>query len=198
MVYEPNTFFVYKQVYDQNDKPIEGLYEDIDRDGQVDADDRYLYKKPAADVLLGLSTQLVYKNFSIGAAAHGMFGNYLFNQYNAGSGILSNIKNPVNFIGNASPSFLETGFQNNSQNQFLSDYFIENASFLRLDNINLGYNVGKVFQNRATMRIQGSIQNVAVFTKYKGLDPENSSDAGIDGNIYPRPRIYSLGFNLDF
>jgi iron complex outermembrane receptor protein len=196
--YAPNTFFIYKQIYDKDDKPIEGLYEDINRDGSVDADDRYLYKKPAADVLLGLTTQVIYKHFSLGLAAHGMFGNYLFNQYNAGSGILSAIKNPINFISNASPSYLETGFRNNSQNQFLSDYFIENASFLRLDNINLGYNAGKVFQNQATLRILGSIQNVAVATKYKGLDPENSSDSGIDGNIYPRPRIYTIGVNLNF
>ncbi len=196
--YAPNSYFVYKQVYDKNDKPIEGLYEDIDRDGMVDADDRYLYKKPAADVLLGISTQFGYKAFSVGLAAHGMFGNYLFNQYAAGAGILSTIKNPLNYINNASPSYLETGFRNNSQNQFLSDYFIQNGSFLRLDNINLGYNMGRVLQDRASLRLLGSIQNVAVFTKYKGLDPEISSDNGIDGNIYPRPRIYSIGFNLDF
>lgn len=196
--YSPNSFFVYKQIYDKNNKPIEGLYEDINRDGKVDADDRYLYKKPAADFLLGFSTQFNYNKFSIGLAAHGMVGNYQFNQYNAGSGILSVFKNPINFIGNGSRSYLETGFQNNSNNQFLSDYFIENASFLRIDNINLGYNIGKVFRDRASLHILGSIQNVAVITNYKGLDPENSSDFGINGNIYPRPRIYSLGINLDF
>ncbi len=100
--------------------------------------------------------------------------------------------------GNASTSYLETGFHNNSNNQFLSDYFIQNASFLRIDNINLGYMVGKVFKDQANLRITGNVQNVAVITNYKGLDPENSSDSGIDGNIYPRPRIYSLGVNLDF
>jgi iron complex outermembrane receptor protein len=157
-----------------------------------------LYKKPAADVLVGFSTQVVYGKLSAGLTGHGAIGNYLYNQYNAGSGILSVLKNPISFIGNASQSYLETGFRNNSNNQFLSDYFIENASFFRLDNINLGYNVGKVLQNRATLRLLASLQNVAVFTKYKGLDPENSSDNGIDGNIYPRPRIYTLGVNLDF
>jgi len=196
--YAPASFFVYKQIYDKDNHPIEGLYEDINRDGKVDADDRYLYKSPNPDFLLGFNTQVAYKKFSIGLAAHGMIGNYLFNQYNAGSGILSVIKNPLNFIGNASQSYLETGFHNNSNSQFLSDYFIENASFLRLDNINLGYNAGRVFNNSASLRILASIQNVAVFTKYKGLDPENSSDFGIDGNIYPRPRIYTLGANLDF
>ncbi|MEJ7911752.1 MAG: SusC/RagA family TonB-linked outer membrane protein [Chitinophagaceae bacterium] len=196
--YAPNSFFVYKQIYDKNDKPIEGLYEDINRDGALNADDRYLYKKPDADVLFGLSTQLQYQKISFGATAHGVFGNYLYNQYNAGSGILSVLKNPINYIGNASVSYLETGFRNNSNNQFLSDYFIENASFLRLDNINLGYNAGSVFKKAAVLRISASIQNVAVFTKYKGLDPEISSDNGIDGNIYPRPRVFSLGVNLDF
>ncbi len=196
--YAPNSFFVYKQIYDKANKPIEGLYEDINRDGKVDADDRYLYKQPAADMLLGFSTQFMYNKFSIGLAAHGMIGNYQFNQYDAGSGILSVFKNPINFIGNGSRSYLETGFRNNSNNQFLSDYFIENASFLRIDNINLGYNVGKVFRDQASLRILGSIQNVAVITNYKGLDPENSSDFGINGNIYPRPRIYSLGVNLEF
>ncbi|HEY0057782.1 MAG TPA: SusC/RagA family TonB-linked outer membrane protein [Flavisolibacter sp.] len=196
--FRPNAFYVYKQVYDVNDKPIEGLYEDLNRDGAITSEDRYIYKQPDADMLLGLSTQFAYRNFSIGATAHGQFGNYNFNQYTAGSGILGNIKNPINFIGNASSSLLETGFRNNSNNQFLSDYFIQNASFFRLDNINLGYNVGKVFRDKATMRISGSIQNVAIITQYKGLDPEIAGGSGIDGNIYPRPRVYSLGVNLDF
>jgi iron complex outermembrane receptor protein len=196
--YAPNAFFVFKQVYDNTGKPIEGLYEDINRDGTINADDRYLYKKPAADVLLGFSTQVVFGKLSAGLTGHGAIGNYMYNQYNAGSGILSVLKNPISFVGNASRSYLETGFRNNSNNQFLSDYFIENASFFRLDNINVGYNVGKVLQNRATLRLLASLQNVAVFTKYKGLDPENSSDNGIDGNIYPRPRIYTVGVNLDF
>ncbi len=197
--FSPSTFFIYKQVYDPaTDKPIEGLYEDINRDGQVTADDRYLYKKPAPDILFGVNTQLIYKKISLGVTGHGMTGNYLFNQYDAGSGILSVLKNPINFIGNASKSYLATSFRNNSNNQFLSDYFIQNASFFRIDNINLGYNFGRIFNDKAGLRLSASIQNVAVITKYKGLDPEISSDFGIDGNIYPRPRIYSLGANIDF
>lgn len=195
--FSPNSFYVYKQVYDKNNKPIDGLYEDINRDGMLNDDDRYLYKKPDADVLLGLSTQVIFKKFSIGATGHGMIGNYMYNQYQAGAGTLSNLKNPINFIGNASAKYLETGFATNSTNEFLSDYFVENASFFRIDNINLAYNLGKVLKNSASLRISGSIQNVAVFTNYSGLDPENAG-IGIDGNIYPRPRIYSLGVNLDF
>ena len=171
------------------------MYEDLNRDGIVNDNDRYYYKKPAPDVLLGINTQVTYKQFSIGLSAHGYFGNYLYNNYNSNAGVIRAIKNPLTFIGNASVNYLETGFQNN---QYLSDYYIENASFLRLDNINLGYNVGKVFNDKASMRIAASVQNVAVFTKYKGLDPENASDSGVDGNIYPRPRTYSIGVNLDF
>lgn len=194
--YAPYTYNVYKQIYDKTTgKPIEGLYEDINRDGIINDDDRYYYKKPAPDVMLGINTQLTYKEFSLGLAAHAYFGNYLYNNYFSNSGVLRAIKNPINIIGNASVNYLETGFENN---RYLSDYYVENASFLRLDNINLGYNVGKVFHDNASLRLAASIQNVFVITKYKGLDPENASDTGVDNNIYPRPRIFSLGLNLDF
>ncbi|MBA2500488.1 MAG: SusC/RagA family TonB-linked outer membrane protein [Chitinophagaceae bacterium] len=192
----PYTFDVFKQVYDPvTGRPIEGLYEDINRDGQVDEQDRYFYKKPAPDFLLGASTQVTYKNISLGAAAHGMIGNYQYNNYFSNNGVIRAVKNPINFIGNASRNYLESGISNN---QYISDYYIENASFFRIDNINLGYNVGQILKGAAMMRISASIQNVAVFTKYQGLDPEISSDAGIDNNIYPRPRTYAIGFNVDF
>ncbi len=105
------------------------------------------------------------------------------------------IKDPLIFTTNAAANYKESGFANN---QYLSDYYIENASFFRLDNINLGYNVGRVFSNKASMRLAASIQNAFVITNYTGLDPENSSSTGVDNTIYPRPRIYSLGVNLDF
>jgi iron complex outermembrane receptor protein len=194
--YAPYTFNVYKQIYNKSTgAPIEGLYDDIIRNGQVNNDDRYYYKKPAPDVLLGLNTQVQYKNMTFGIAAHGSFGNYLYNNFNSGSGVIRAIKNPLNFIGNASTNFLATNFNNN---QMLSDYYIENASFIRLDNINLGYNVGRVLKNTANMRVTATAQNVLVITKYTGLDPENASDSGVDGNIYPRPRIFSVGLNFDF
>jgi TonB-dependent starch-binding outer membrane protein SusC len=193
--YAPFTYNVFKQVYDKTGKPVEGLYEDINRDGLINNDDRYLYKKPAADVLLGFNTQLSYKKLTVGLAAHAALGNYLYNNYFSNAGVLRTIKNPINFIGNASVNYLETSFNNN---QYLSDYYIENASFFRLDNINFGYNVGKVLKNKASLRVAASIQNVLTVTKYKGLDPENAGDAGVDGNIYPRPRIFSLGLNFDF
>ena len=176
MGYSPYAFNVYKQIYDQSTgKPIEGLYEDVNRDGKVDDADRYLYKKPAPDVLLGINTQVLYKQLSWDLAAHGSFGNYLYNNYNSNNGVIRAIKNPLNFIGNGSVNYLDSGFVNN---QYLSDYYIENASFLRLDNINLGYNAGKIFHSNTTLRVNASVQNVFVITKYKGLDPENSNDSG--------------------
>ncbi len=194
--YAPYTFNVYKQIYDKTTgRPIEGLYEDINRDGIVNNDDRYFYKKPAPDVLLGVNTQVSYKEFTLGLAAHGSFGNYLYNNVASGSGVIRAIQNPLNFIGNGNIDFLATGFNNN---QMLSDYYIENASFFRLDNINFGYNVGRVLKNKANLRLTATAQNVFVITKYKGLDPESASDSGVDGNIYPRPRIFSAGVNLDF
>lgn len=193
--YSPFTYRVYKQIYSPDGKPIEGLYEDINRDGIVNDDDRYLYKKPAADVLLGVNTQVQYKQFSFGLAGHAALGNYLYNNYFSNNAVLRNIKDPINYIRNVSVNYLDTRFSNN---QYLSDYYIENASFFRLDNINLGYNVGSVLRDKARLNINASIQNVFVISKYKGLDPENAGDGGVDNNIYPRPRIFSLGFNFDF
>ena len=105
------------------------------------------------------------------------------------------MENPLNFIQNGTSNYLATRF---SGAQWLSNYYIENASFIRLDNINFGYNVGKIIHNSASIRVNANIQNVFVITKYSGLDPENSSSNGIDNTIYPRPRTFTLGLNLDF
>jgi len=193
--YAPFVYNVFKQVYDANGKPIEGLYEDLNRDGRIDDADRYLYKKPAADVMFGLNTMFTYKQFTLGLTGHGMLGNYLYNNYNSGSGVLRTIQNPIQFVNNASVNYLQTTFSNN---QYLSDYYIENASFFRLDNINLGYNFGNVINDKTNLRVTANVQNVLVITNYTGADPENASSTGVDNNIYPRPRIISIGANLDF
>ncbi len=194
--YSPYVYYVFKQVYDQaTGRPIEGLYEDLNRDGTIDQNDRYYYKKPASDIFYGINTEVTYKKFSLGISGHGSAGAYLYNNYNSNNGVLRAIKNPINFIGNGSVDYLEAGFTNN---QYLSDYYIENASFFRLDNINLGYNWGKIFNNKASLRIAFSVQNAFVITNYKGLDPENASSTGVDNNIYPRPTTFMLGLNLDF
>lgn len=198
--YAPFVFNAYKQIYDPTSgRPIEGLYEDNNRNGKTGLDDnadRYFYKKPAPDVFMGASTQFIYKKWSLGAAGHASFGNYLYNNFASGRGTLNAIldKN-ANNTNNASSDYLQTGFANS---QYLSDYYIQNASFFRLDNINIGFNAGAIFDKAARLRVSASVQNVFVVTKYKGLDPENSSASGVDNTIYPRPRIFSLGVNLDF
>ncbi len=191
--YAPFTFYPNQQVYTSDGKPIEGLYNDIDRNGIVDDADRVYYKKPNADVMFGLNTNVTYKKFSVGLTGHGMLGNYLYNNFNSNNSVLRNIINPVRYVGNAGINYLDTRFSNN---RYLSDYYIENASFFRLDNINLGYDLGKVINNKARLRLSANIQNVFVITKYSGADPENTG--GIDNNIYPRPRIFTIGANLDF
>jgi TonB-dependent starch-binding outer membrane protein SusC len=197
--YSPYVFYVYKQVYDKTtDKPIENLFEDLNRDGQITSADRYLYKKPAADILFGINTQVNYKKWNIGIASHGAIGNYLYNQLNSNNGVLRALKNPINFIQNGMPDYYNTGFSGTTTNEYLSDYYIENASFFRLDNINIGYNFGKVLKNKASLRLNGNVQNVFTITNYSGLDPENASSSGTDYTIYPRPRIFSLGASIDF
>jgi TonB-dependent starch-binding outer membrane protein SusC len=192
----PYAFFPFKQVYNLAGKPIEGLYEDLNRDGVIDDNDRYLYKKPAANMLLGFNTDVLINNkITIGIAGHGSINNYLYNNYFSNSGALRNFKNPILVPQNGSRDYLNTNF---TDNQYLSDYYISNASFVRIDNINFGYNAGPVFKNKANMRLTANIQNVAVFTKYKGFDPEVSSDSGVDNFIYPRPFTFTVGVNLDF
>lgn len=193
--YAPYTFYLNQQVYDAQGNPIPGLFEDGNRDGQISSADNRLIKKPAPDFLLGLTTGITYKDFTMSLAGHGMIGNYLYNNFNSDRSVLRSIQNPVNHLGNAGVDYLNSLFANN---HYLSDYYLENASFFRLDNINLGYNIGRIANDRASLRLNASIQNVFVITKYSGADPESAGVSGVDNNIYPRPRIYSIGANIDF
>lgn len=190
----PYAYNVYQQVYDHNGKPLEGVYADRNGDGQISDADRYLFQRPAPSTLLGINTGFNYKKWTARASGHGMFGNYLYNNLRSERTVMRNLLDPVLTINNASTELLSTGFFNN---QYLSDLYIENASFFRLDNINVGYYVGKVFGN-ASLSLNAGVNNVFVITKYKGLDPENSSSTGVDNTIYPRPRIYTFGLNFDF
>lgn len=190
----PYAYYVYQQVYDENNNPIEGVYVDRNKDGQINDADRYLYQKPAPNILFGVNTALNYKNFTISASGHAMVGNYLYNNFQSERSVMRNLLNPVQVINNASALLPTLNFFNN---QYLSDYYIENASFFRLDNINAGYYVGKVFGN-TTLSLNASVNNVFFITKYTGLDPENSSATGVDNTIYPRPRVFTFGLNFDF
>jgi len=190
--YRPSSFYVYKQVYDKNNKPIEGLYEDLNRDGIINNEDLYRYKAPNAPVYMGLSSSITSGKWTAGFVARINLGNYNYNNLQSNLGSLRQIINPLGWIVNGSSNYLETGFNNN---QYFSDYYVQNASFLRMDNINVGYNAGEVFKG-VGVRVSANVQNVFVITKYKGLDPE--LNGGIDNNIYPRPRMFVLGVSLDF
>lgn len=191
--FRPFTFFPKKQIYDLSGKPIEGLYEDLNRDGVVSDDERYTYKNPEPTYFLGINSSISYKNFSAGFVMRGSIGNYVYNTIASSNGVLNSFFNrALGFTGNGSADYLNTRFR---QRQLFSDYYIENASFLRLDNVNFGYEVGEIYKN-VRLRITANVQNVFVITNYSGIDPEVAG--GIDGTIYPRPRTYVLGVNLDF
>jgi len=190
--FRPNSYFVRKQVYEVGGEPIEGLYEDINRDGIINNNDLYRYGAPEPKVFMGLNSNVSWGKWTAGFVSRMSFGNYIYNNNASDRGVLRQVLNPLGWLGNASTSYLKTGFANN---QYFSDLYIENGSFFRMDNINLGYDAGTVMKN-VRMRLTANIQNAFVITKYSGLDPEVIG--GIDNNIYPRPRIFAVGVNLDF
>jgi iron complex outermembrane receptor protein len=122
----------------------------------------------------------------------GSLDNYNYSNVYSNLGVARAVFNPLGFLNNASVNFLQTNFANN---QYFSDYYIQNASFVRMDNFNIGYNAGEVFKG-AKLRITANVQNAFVITKYNGIDPE--INGGIDNQFYPRPRTYVLGLNVDF
>lgn len=190
----PGSFYVYKQVYNADGKPLEGVYEDLNKDGVINTSDQYFYKAPDPNITLGFNTTFSYKKWSFTTSLRANFGNYVYDNVSSNFGVRSNILSPSGVINNASTDFLSTNFQNN---QFLSDYYVKNASFLKMDNAGISYNAGKLSKNgNTTLRISANCQNVFTVTNYNGIDPELSS--GIDYNLYPRPRTYTLGLNVGF
>ena len=189
-----NTFNLYKQVYSEDGRPIESVFVDQNADGIINQNDLYKGKSSIPKVFLGMSNSVNYKKWNIGFVMRASFDNYVYNNNFSQSGVLNQITGNT-VLYNASTNYLETQFKGNSQ-QLLSDYYIQNASFLRMDNANVSYDFGKVLGGTANLRLNANVQNVFIVTKYKGLDPEVSG--GIDNNLYPRPRILALGLNLDF
>ena len=196
MVGEPvNTFYVQKQVYDVDGKPISGLYEDLTGNGKVDEDDFYCYKKPAPDFTFGLNTNLTWKRWTLAASAHANIGNYVYN-HNAAQYCLMKDLWLNNYVANRQASVMQYPFYAEG---YFSDYFVENASFLKIDNVTVGYTlpIKRLIQDRsASINIFSTVQNVATITRYSGIDPEVFS--GIDNNMYPRPRMYMLGLKFNF
>ncbi|WP_456461719.1 SusC/RagA family TonB-linked outer membrane protein [Lutibacter sp.] len=196
--YAPSAFFVYQQVYDSTGKPIEGVYVDRNNDGVITIADKYRNEKPAADFTFGFTTDLNYKKWNFNMAWRGSVGNYAYNNVDSNLGFNHQLLNAAfpNVISNGVENVLETGFINGGAERYLSDYYVQDASFLKLDNISVGYNFGNVLSEGSNLSIIGSAQNIITITDYKGLDPEVSG--GIDYNIYPRPKIYMIGVNLNF
>ena len=194
--YPKNSFYVYQQIYDKSGKPIESLFEDRNRDGVINVDDLYRYKSPDPKAFLGAYSNVNWNKWSAGFSLRANIGNYMYNNRFSNTGVQRNIIDPLGFLANGSRNLLETNFTGNGDQYLLSDYYVENASFLRMDYINVGYNAGNLVSKHSNLRIGANVQNVFTVTKYKGLDPE--VPGGIDNNFYPRPRIFSISLGLDF
>ena len=191
--YEPYMFYVYHQLYDEKSgKPVEGAYADLNKDGVINSSDLYRYHSPAPDMIFGLSTSLRYKKMTLGMSFRANTGNYVYNGMAMNTGAWSTVSYNSYQLNNMNRSFLETGFQNR---QYLSDYYVENASFLKMDNLSLGYNFGKLW-NIVNINASFMVQNVFCITNYNGVDPEVPN--GMDVSFYPRPRTYSLTLGLEF
>ncbi len=186
-----NSFLVFKQVYDSNGNPIEGVYVDRDQDGKFTDADKYIFHSPNPDYLLGFSSYMNYKNFDLNFTMRASIGNYAYNNI-AGKTAITNLSD-LGINRNVHNSLLETNFQ---EVQLWSDHYIQDASFLKMDNIVLGYNFDNLKEGEVTLRVYTSVQNVFTITDYEGLDPE--INGGIDNNFYPRPRTFLLGFNVNF
>ncbi|MCI1779812.1 MAG: TonB-dependent receptor [Bacteroidales bacterium] len=191
----PYTFFLLRQAYDENGKPVDGEYLDGNGNTTTSEEDANKYvtgKSALAPYLIGFSTKINYKKWDFGMNGHGSFGNYVFN-YTAAKSSFEDLYSSQGTSSNILASALKSGF---TQQRLYSDYFLENASFFRIDNITAGYTFNKVWNTNINLRLSFTVQNVAVITGYSGIDPEIYS--GIDNNVYQRPRIFLLGINLNF
>lgn len=191
--YEPYMFYVYHQLYDsKTGKPIEGAYADLNNDGEINESDLYRYHSPAPKYIMGLSTSLRYKQLTLGMSFRANIDNYVYNGMGMSTGAFETVSYNNSQLNNLNTSFLKTGFKTR---QYLSDYYVENASFLKLDNLSLSYNVGKI-NKWASLTVSAMVQNVFTITSYSGTDPEVPN--GMDNSFYPRPRTYSVSLGLQF
>ena len=186
------SFYVYEQVYDANGNPIQGAYVDQNGDGIINDLDLRPFHSGRPDWYLGFSSNLNYKNWDFGFSMRANLGNYLYNNIASDAGTYAAIRGTNGYLVNIQSDALNSGFENN---EYFSDYYIQNASFLKMDYMTLGYTFRQVF-GKTNMRFYGTVQNVFTITDYEGLDPEIGS--GLDNNIYPRPRIYTFGVNVNF
>ena len=188
----PRTFYLYKQLYFDNGLPIEGAFADLNGDGVINEKDKYFVHTPEPDVMMGFNTNFVYKKWSFATSLRASIGNYVYNNVFSDLGNYSQVFNPNNFLMNTVNDIQNTRFYNRN---LMSDYYLANASFLKMDYLQIGYNFGRI-ANVLNLTLNLSAQNVFTITKYKGVEPEIAG--GIDGNFYPNPRTFILGLNLNF
>ena len=194
--FAPNSFNVFKQLYDTSGNPIEGAYADLNGDGIINTDDRYLKEDPQADVTFGFQSNFNYKNFDLAFNLRASVGNYVYNNVNSSTAQYDLLQDNA-LIGNIPTSVLNTNF-NSTSDVIISDIYLENASFLRMDNVTLGYTFDRPIKKFSSnsIRIWAGMQNVFTITNYTGLDPEVFN--GIDNTNYPRPRTFLVGANIKF
>lgn len=197
-----NSFHVFQQAYDKNGKPLEGVVVDRNGDGKITDADKYYYKAPAAPVTMGFASRFEYRNWDLGFALRASLGNYVYNDAFASTSNMSNSEIYVKskFLVNRPTDVVADNWLSSETTSTQTDYWVQNASFLKMDNVTLGYSFANLLKqgswNGITGRIYGTVNNVFCLTKYKGLDPEVFN--GIDNNLYPRPISFILGLNLNF
>ena len=197
-----NSFHVFQQAYDKNGKPLEGVVVDRNGDGKITDADKYYYKAPAAPVTMGFASRFEYRNWDLGFALRASLGNYVYNDAFASTSNMSNSEIYVKskFLVNRPTDVVADNWLSTETTSTQTDYWVQNASFLKMDNVTLGYSFTNLLKqgswNGITGRIYGTVNNVFCLTKYKGLDPEVFN--GIDNNLYPRPISFILGLNLNF
>ena len=189
-----NSFNTYQQVYGPNGQPLDAVFVDRNGDGIINELDLYTGKSPDPQEYFGFNSDVRVKKWSAGFVVRASLGNYVYNNVASSTGIQRNILNPAGYLANGSSTVLQSGLIGNGDKDVLSDYWIQNGSFFRMDNIHIGYDFGKVFGSTGNLRVSGNVQNVFIITKYNGVDPEVTN--GIDNNFYPRPRTYVIGLNL--
>ena len=191
-----NSFFLYEQVYDENGNPIEGLYVDQNEDGTINDSDRVISGSPFPDVFMGFSTRLNYKNFSFSANARLSLGNKVYNNVTSNN-TYQGLYNSAGYLNNVPTASSDASF---TSAQVLSDFYLSDGSFFRMDNIQVGYRLPQLAGDKLNLNLSFTVQNAFVISDYKGLDPEinNGLAPGIDNNFYPRPRIFMLGLGANF
>lgn len=194
--FTPDSFFVYKQLYNTDGSPVDGAFADLSGDGIINENDRYIYKNPDPDAVFGFSSNMNYKNFDFSFFLRASVGNRILNQVDAVRAYSNFAVNNDGQLSNIPNSFNQTGFADNGGTIALSDIYVENGSFLRMDNITLGYTFPQWLQGKASLRLFTGVQNAFIITKYSGLDPE--INGGLDNTIYPRQRQFLFGANIKF